>query len=132
MSSKLEKEAAWEGSIRGILYKQLFVSSKPLPPSVSLSRAVGIVTGANGGLGFEASRQLLQLGLLRLIMAVRSQTKGGDAAQKLRAEFPKAEIDVWIMDMADYDSIIALANRCRSLEHIDYAILNAGLANQHL
>ncbi|KAI9157951.1 putative short-chain dehydrogenase/reductase family protein [Paramyrothecium foliicola] len=88
-----------------------------------------IITGSNGGLGFEASRQLLQLGLQHLIMAVRSQGRGDEAAEKLRAQFPSASIDVFLLDMADYSSILAFTRRCRDLQHIDYAVLNAGLQN---
>ncbi|KAK0642626.1 Short chain dehydrogenase sol3 [Lasiodiplodia hormozganensis] len=127
MSFKLEKEVAWESSIRGILHRQLFVHPKPLPPSVSLSGEIGLITGANGGLGLEAARQLLRLGLSGLILAVRSQTKGEDASRRLSQEFPNVEIHVWVVDMADYDSIIAFADRCRKLERLDFAILNAGV-----
>ncbi|KPM34478.1 hypothetical protein AK830_g12090 [Neonectria ditissima] len=127
MSSKLEKNVAWEQSIRGFLYKQLWVSPKPIPSTVSLAGKTAIITGANGGLGFEAGAQLLQLGLSRLIMAVRSQAKGDAAAEKLKGRFPDAEINVSILDMADYDSIVAFTKRCRDLDRIDYAILNAGL-----
>lgn len=127
MSQKLVKDVAWEGSIRGILYKQLLVRPKALAASVSLTGEIGLITGANSGLGFEAARQLLQLGLSRLILAVRSQAKGDDAARKLNQEFPNRVIDVWIVDMANYDSIIAFANRCRSLKRLNFAILNAGV-----
>ncbi|EXJ71099.1 uncharacterized protein A1O5_06092 [Cladophialophora psammophila CBS 110553] len=127
MSLSLEKNVAWEGSIRRILYKQLFVRPKPLQSSVSLSGKIGLITGANSGLGFEAARQLFQLGLSHLILAVRSQAMGDDAFRKLNEEFPNAVMDVWIMDMADYDSVVAFANRCRNLERLDFAILNAGV-----
>lgn len=128
MSSKLEKDVAWNSSIRGILYKQIFVKPKALPPSASLSKQTGMITGANSGIGLEAARQALELGLSRLVMAVRSQAKGDEAARKLSEEFPQAEVNVWIVDLADYDSVVALANRCRdSLECLDFAILNAGV-----
>lgn len=127
MSFKLENEVAWESSVRGILHRQLFVHPKPLPPSVSLSGEIGLITGANSGLGFEAARQLLRLGLSGLILAVRSQAKGDDASRKLSQEFPNADIHVWVVDMADYDSVVAFADRCRKLERLDFAILNAAV-----
>ncbi|KAJ0418803.1 putative short-chain dehydrogenase/reductase family protein [Aspergillus carlsbadensis] len=127
MSANLENDLRWESSIPGILYKQLFVRPKPLPTKVSLSGQTAIITGANSGIGFEASSQLLQLGLSRLILAVRSQASGDTAAETLRARFPTADIQVWIMDMAEYDSINAFINRCRNLDRIDYVVLNAGM-----
>ncbi|KAI1640679.1 hypothetical protein F4809DRAFT_589741 [Biscogniauxia mediterranea] len=129
MSSKLEKNAAWEGNILCTLLKQLFVHPKPIPASVRLEGQTAIITGANSGIGFEASRQLLQLGLSHLIVAVRSQKKGEDAAGRLQAEFPGARVEVSVLDMADYDSIVAFTQRCQDLESIDYAVLNAAAQN---
>ncbi|KAI1494081.1 hypothetical protein F5X96DRAFT_618943 [Biscogniauxia mediterranea] len=129
MSSKLEKNAVWEGNILCTLLKQLFVHPKPIPASVRLEGQTAIITGANSGLGFEASRQLLQLGLSHLVVAVRSQKKGEDAAGRLQAEFPGARVEVSVLDMADYDSIVAFTQRCQGLETIDYAVLNAAAQN---
>ncbi|KAI0599278.1 hypothetical protein F4775DRAFT_552170 [Biscogniauxia sp. FL1348] len=129
MSSKLEKNAVWEGNILCMLFKQLFVHPKPIPASVRLDGQTAIITGANSGIGFEASRQLLQLGLSHLIVAVRSEKKGEDAAGRLRGEFPSARVEVSVLDMADYDSIVSFTQRCQDLESIDYAILNAAAQN---
>ncbi|KPM40782.1 hypothetical protein AK830_g5797 [Neonectria ditissima] len=130
MSSKLGKDVPWESSMRGTLYKQLRVHPKPLQPRPNLQGQTAIITGGNGGLGLEAGRQLLDLGLSNLILAVRSQAKGDAAAAKLREEFPDSTIDVSILDMADYSSILSFGDRCRNLQgSIDYVILNAGLQN---
>ena len=61
---------------------------------------------------------------------MRSQSRGDAAAAKLRNEYPEARVDVSILDMADYDSVLAFVQRCRDLERIDYAVLNAGQQNQ--
>ncbi|KAF3361335.1 hypothetical protein VdG1_00944 [Verticillium dahliae VDG1] len=127
MSADLEKDLPWESSILGILYKQLLVHLKPLPTQVSLSGQTAVITGSNSGIGLEASRQLLQLGLSRLIMAVRSQASGDTAAEKLRTEFPNVDIQVWLLDMAEYGSIDAFEKQCRCLDRIDYVILNAAM-----
>lgn len=127
MSSKLEKHAGWESSLRGALYRQLLVGQKPLPSSVRLDGQTAIVTGSNGGLGLESGRQLLALGVSHLIMAVRSQAKGDVAASGLRNQFPQSRIDVSILDMADYDSITRFAKSCENLDRIDIVILNAGI-----
>ena len=130
MSIDLQKNLSWEGSLPGILYSQLFHKSKPIPSDISLAGKTAIVTGSNSGLGFEASRQLLQFGVHHLILAVRSQSRGDTAAAQLRKEHPEARIDIAILDMADYASVLAFADFCRRLEYIDYAVLNAALQHR--
>ncbi|CAJ2505848.1 Uu.00g132420.m01.CDS01 [Anthostomella pinea] len=127
MSSLLESEAPFEAGLAGFFHRQLMVHRKPVPADTDLTGQVAIITGSNGGLGFEAGRQLLQLGLSHLILAVRSQAKGDQAADRLRNEFPAANISVWLLDMESYDSISAFAERCQTLPHIDVVLLNAGL-----
>ncbi|KAI8710995.1 hypothetical protein NCS52_01512900 [Fusarium sp. LHS14.1] len=129
MSADLKKDVPWEGSMLGILYKQLFVYPKPLPTKPSLNGQTAVITGSNGGIGLEACRQLLQLGLSRLIMGVRSKSSGDTAAEQLRTEFPNADIQVWLLDMAEYDSIDDFHKRCRGLDRIDYVVLNAAIQN---
>lgn len=97
MSADLEPDAAWEGSGLGFLYRQFFARPRPVPPSVNLRDKTVLVTGANGGLGREALRQLLQLQASRAIVAVRNRVKGEAAAVQLRREFPHAQIDVMLV-----------------------------------
>lgn len=127
MSVHLEKEARWESSLLGFLYRQFFYRPKPI--KADLSGQTAIITGANVGLGFETGRQLLGLGLSRLILTVRSQSKGDAAAAKLRSEHPSAKIEVWLLDMNSYASIHAFVKRCvgDELQRVDMAILNAGI-----
>ena len=88
-----------------------------------------IVTGVNQGLGFEAARQLLTLGLAHLVVAVRSLDKGKAAAAELVTANPSAKIDVWALDMESYDSIRAFVQKCDDeLPRIEYTVLNAGIA----
>lgn len=93
MSTKLESEASLESTVFGFLCRRL-TGPKPLPAGIQLTDQVAIVTGSTVGLGLEASRQLLQLGLSRLVMGVRSQVKGDAAAAQLRSAFPSATISV--------------------------------------
>ncbi|KAI1760097.1 NAD(P)-binding protein [Hypoxylon sp. FL1150] len=127
MSQLLESRSAFESRFIGFLYRQFLMHPKPYPPGTSLSGQTAIVTGSNSGLGFESARQLLQLGLSQLIMAVRSQARGDSAADRLRKEFPSATISVWLLDMESYDSITAFPKKCETLSRIDLVILNAGL-----
>ncbi|KAH7304465.1 hypothetical protein B0I35DRAFT_471944 [Stachybotrys elegans] len=69
----------------------------------------------------------MAIGLGHLIMGVRCQSSGEEAAGKLRKEFPSASIAVWVVDMALYTSVRAIAAKCAGLERIDLIMLNAGL-----
>jgi NADP-dependent 3-hydroxy acid dehydrogenase YdfG len=44
-------------------------------------KKVGLVSGANKGIGFETSRQLAQLGI-KVLMGARDKNRGSDAAQR--------------------------------------------------
>ncbi|KAH8203058.1 hypothetical protein TruAng_002786 [Truncatella angustata] len=126
MSSALESQAGFEATFLGFLYRQT-TKPKRLPADTDLTGQVAIVTGSNTGLGFEACRQLLGFRLSHLIMGVRSQANGDEAAGRLSKEFPGTKISVWIVDMQSYDSVRAFADRCAALPRIDLAILNAAL-----
>lgn len=112
-----------------VFIKNQFCTKPQRPPkSTDLSGKVAIITGANTGLGYEAGRQMLELKLSHLILAVRSGAKGEAAAAKLRAKYPTARIEVMLLDMSRYDSIQDFARRVDSqLPRLDMVILNAGV-----
>ncbi|KAL6882322.1 putative short-chain dehydrogenase [Trichoderma longibrachiatum] len=111
------------------LYRQLLAKTPPLAQDVNLSGKVAIVTGSNSGLGLETARQLVRLGLSKLILAVRSESKGQAARKELLADTGAApeEIEVWNLDLSSYESITQFADRAKALHRLDIAILNAGL-----
>jgi len=113
-----------------VFWNNQFKVKIPLPSESRFGSLVGkvaIVTGANQGLGFEAARQLLTLGLSHLVVAVRSLDKGKAAAAKLAMANSLATIDVWALDMESYDSIQAFVHKCDTeLSRIEYTVLNAG------
>ncbi|KAH8659886.1 hypothetical protein BX600DRAFT_482039 [Xylariales sp. PMI_506] len=127
MSQNLLSAAKKEGGIAAFFHRQFWLHPPSLPEGTDLSDRVAIITGGNGGLGFEASRQLLRLRPNQLIITVRSQSKGDEATEKLRREFPDSSVSAWILDMESYDSITAFAKKCESLPRIDVVILNAGI-----
>ncbi|KAH8157919.1 hypothetical protein CIB48_g10327 [Xylaria polymorpha] len=129
MSSQLGNEARFEATVLGFLHRQWLVHRRPVPAGTNLSSQVAIITGSNSGLGLEAGRQLLQLGLSHLIIAVRSQSRGDNAADSLRKKFSRANISVWLLDMTSYKSITTFVEKCKSLPRIDIVILNAGLTS---
>ncbi|EGU89177.1 hypothetical protein FOPG_15887 [Fusarium oxysporum f. sp. conglutinans race 2 54008] len=127
MSANLKHQAASETTPFAFIWRQLFQSIPSIPNNVDLSGQVALITGSNVGLGFESARQFLALNLSHMILAVRSKPRGDAAATKLQAEFPFAKIEVSVVDMSSYSSIIAFAKRCETLPRLDIAILNAGL-----
>lgn len=126
MSATLQHMAAFEATAKGLIRRQR-TTPRSLPTNLNLKDQTAIVTGSNVGIGLEASRQLLKLGLSHLIMGVRSQAKGDAAASQLRKDFPDSKVSATILDMESYDSIRQFSERCASLEHIDIVILNAGI-----
>jgi len=120
----------------GLFIHNQFRTTIPLPTMETypnIADKVAIITGANSGMGLEACRQLVSLGLSRLIMTVRTFDKGTQAAEDLRAAIPIGQatrIDVWQLDMDSYESVQAFARRCETeLTRLDLAILNAGTSH---
>ncbi|RFN43531.1 retinol dehydrogenase 11 [Fusarium flagelliforme] len=103
-----------------------FTKPVALPSDLILSSSTVIITGANTGIGYTTAQKLLSLNLKRLIIAVRSLSKGESAASSLRTQYPKSEILVWEVNMLSYKSVQDFAEKCKTLDRIDLAILNAG------
>lgn len=110
-------------------YRQLFVTPPPVTHrDADLDGKTVIITGANGGLGLETASQILDLGG-RVILAVRDEGKGEIVQQGLSKgrKLAPGSIQTWKLDLSSYDSIVAFAERAKGLEHLDIAILNAGV-----
>jgi NAD(P)-dependent dehydrogenase (short-subunit alcohol dehydrogenase family) len=88
---------------------------------------VAVVTGANGGLGLETTRELARRGAV-VVMGVRDQEKAQRAAAEIRAEIPDARLVLRELDLASLASVNAFAERVID-EHprIDLLINNAGV-----
>lgn len=111
------------------MYRQL--TAKPqVVKDTDLHGRTALVTGSNCGVGFHTSRQLLDLGVSKLILAVRDEEKGRAAAADLladRKDTPPDTIEVWKLDLSAYDSVVSFAERAaKTLTRLDIAILNAG------
>lgn len=118
-----------QASLPRFLYHQLTTKPKVVS-GVDLSGKTALVTGSNCGVGLETSRQLLDLGVSKLILAVRNEEKGKAAAADLaaaRESLPPDTIEVWKVDLSVYDSVVAFAERAaKTLARLDIVILNAG------
>lgn len=122
-------------SHRQLLKRQLWVS----PPvatikEVDLTGKTAIVTGSNTGIGLEVARQLLDVGVSKLILAVRSANKGEEAKRNILSgrRTGKQVIEIWSLDLSSYDSIIALVDRTKTLERLDIFVHNAGIQKMKL
>jgi retinol dehydrogenase 12 len=112
---------------------------KTLPDTVvDLSGRTVIVTGSNVGLGLEAAKRFYAMNPARLILAVRTISKGEDA-KKVILETGKKEgpygrvksetnIEVWTLDLSSFESVRRFAKRCDDeLERIDILLENAAV-----
>lgn len=88
------------------------------------------MTESNCGVGLETSRQLLDLGVSKLILAVRDEEKGRAAAADLLADrkgTPLDTIEVWKLDLSVYDSVVSFVECvAKTLTRLEIAILHAG------
>ena len=109
------------------LYSQLFVRL-PYPKSDFSGQTI-IVTGSNTGLGLEAARHFIRLKAAKVILAVRTISKGEAAAVEISesTNTPKSRVEVWQLDLSNSDSVKAFAARVDTLERLDAFVQNAGI-----
>src|SRR6201982_2765746 len=88
---------------------------------------VAVITGANTGLGYETALALAAHGA-HVLLAVRNLDKGKDAAARITAQSPGADVALQEPDLTSLDAVRAAAEQLRS-EHdrIDLLINNAGV-----
>jgi NAD(P)-dependent dehydrogenase (short-subunit alcohol dehydrogenase family) len=92
-----------------------------------LSGKTGIVTGSSAGLGVETSRTLAAAGA-RVIMVGRNVEKLTAAADGIRQQHPKAQLEIIKMDLANLASVRkAAAEILVAHDSIDLLINNAGI-----
>lgn len=88
-----------------------------------------LVTGANSGLGFEAARQLAELGYASIVLACRTEAKANQARAQLVELTGKDPFATLAVDVAELGSSrAAAAELVRRGSGFDSVLLNAGLA----
>lgn len=90
---------------------------------VDLTGQEVLVTGANSGLGKETARQLARRGA-RVWMLCRSQQRGEEALQELRAD-TGGDLRLVLVDLSDLDSVDACLDRLPN--RVDVLVHNAGV-----
>jgi retinol dehydrogenase-12 len=116
------------GLVTQVLYSQLFVT--PVYPTHDFTGQTVIVTGSNVGLGFEAARHYARLNCAKLILGVRTVSKGENAKESILVSTKRTSdyIEVWPLDLSSSTSVKAFAKRAEGLERVDVLVENAGLS----
>ncbi len=92
-----------------------------------LSGKTIVVTGANSGLGYEASLALAGAGA-HVVLACRDQAKGRAAEQQIKAQHPRAATMLMALDLASLADIRRFADAVRTAcPRIDVLMNNAGV-----
>lgn len=88
---------------------------------------VAVVTGANGGLGYETALALGQAGA-EVILAARNEGKATVALEKIRKIAPAAKVKFRLLDLSNLKSLRAFADGVRG-EHaqLDLLVNNAAV-----
>ena len=102
--------------------------------TMSLKDKTVIITGSNTGMGLDAARQCLVLKASRVVLAVRSLSKGEEAVhylqdhQTVKDANPNADIKVMHLDLDDYASVKDFSERVKKeFDVLDVLILNAAI-----
>ena len=92
-----------------------------------LSGKTFVVTGANSGIGFEASRALAARHAT-VVLACRSLEKGKAAVEAIRARAPDAKLALERLDLGDLGSVRSFAAKVvKDHARVDVLINNAGI-----
>ncbi len=94
-----------------------------------LSAKTMVVTGGASGLGYETTRALAKAGA-RVLIGVRDTVAGESAVAAIRAEAPRARIEIAELDLVNLQSVRAFAGWLETTAPvIDVFIANAGISN---
>ena len=94
---------------------------------MDLSGRVFVVTGSSSGLGEESARGLSARGA-HVAMAARDPASNAEAAERIRASVPEADLSLHELDLADLASVARFAERAAdSFDRVDVLINNAGV-----
>jgi NAD(P)-dependent dehydrogenase (short-subunit alcohol dehydrogenase family) len=86
-----------------------------------------IITGANSGIGFETAKYFVDKGY-KVVMAVRNLVKGEKAKEELRSLYPKADIEIYYLNLAKLTYVHEFVNSYSDKYNtLDLLINNAGV-----
>lgn len=86
-----------------------------------------IVTGANGGIGFQTALQLAKDGA-HVVLGCRDSAKGNDALKRIMAQAPNATVELGILDLSNLSSIRSFAAQFQEKNsQLDLLVNNAAV-----
>jgi NAD(P)-dependent dehydrogenase (short-subunit alcohol dehydrogenase family) len=103
----------------------------PKDPKLSFAGRTVVITGCNTGIGLPAATKFAANGASKVILAVRTPSKGEEAKRTIIAKTGRrpTDIDVLKLDMSDWASVKAFATEVSSkYENVHIVVLNAGIA----
>jgi retinol dehydrogenase 12 len=119
----------------GLSPTQFFTSQvlTTLPyPAKKFTNQTIIITGSNIGMGLEAARHFVRLDASKVILAVRSPSKGASAKASIEESTHRLNcVEVWDLDLSSYASVKAFAARAQGLERLDVVVENAAVFMFH-
>ena len=87
---------------------------------------VAIITGANGGMGYEEAKEALLQGY-HTVMACYCPSKSEDRRQQMIAETGNDDVEIMGLDLSNMQSIRDFADQIKAkFDHIDLLMNNAG------
>ncbi|MGX9426988.1 MULTISPECIES: SDR family oxidoreductase [Bradyrhizobium] len=99
-------------------------STADIPPQTGKT---AVITGATGGLGYETALALAGAGAT-VVLTGRNDIKGRHALERIRAQYPNADVSYETLDLASLASVADFAGRFAiSRPSVDLLINNAGV-----
>ncbi|KAK0215242.1 hypothetical protein EDD85DRAFT_498166 [Armillaria nabsnona] len=99
----------------------------PAVVTADLSGKTLVLIGANTGLGFEAAKHFAGMNPARLVLTARDEAKGRQALAQIEADTGYSKVELWIIDLANFSSVVEFADRAeRELDRLDI-LENAGM-----
>lgn len=93
----------------------------------TLAGRVAVVTGANGGLGYETAKALAGKGA-HVVMAARNREKAADARDEILTAHPDASLEIVELDLGSFDSTKAAAAQIAANHpSVEILVNNAGV-----
>jgi NAD(P)-dependent dehydrogenase (short-subunit alcohol dehydrogenase family) len=92
-----------------------------------LTGRTAVVTGANGGLGFQTALALAGAGA-HVVLAARDPAKTAAAVARITARYPAASLEVVPLDLGDLSAVTTAADAVLARhERVDLLVDNAGV-----
>jgi len=93
----------------------------------NLNGKIIVVTGANSGIGYEATKAFAKANAL-VIMGCRNLERANEAKNKIIKEYPEAKLDIILLDLMDFDSIQNFTDSINEkYDKVDILLNNAGI-----